>query len=346
MAEVKIDPDGVIAMSGAALVTSTEIVRVGTEVKAQVDKCRDLVPGAPDVAGRVQTESQALATAAGFAHDKALHYVDHELPIDDLLTAGYWLPDLSKLGWDRHQSVGDNVERIGRSDEFGALPLGTAQGLLERYRNFRIYVPKVDVKVGDPHAALGRFAELLKADETVEGTAVVRRASGLLVPAGSSADPRIAKLAQLADEGFYKGPSVVTEPGFARPPTWAKVGGRTLFVVGAGLTAYDAWASQWEHDSKYHPDWSTGQKVADAGYNVVTEGGGAIAGGIYGAEVGATLGSFVPIPVVGTAGGALIGGAVGAFVGSKAGKAVGSVLKEGGSAIADGVSDAWHSVFG
>ena len=58
-----------------------------------------------------------------------------------------------------------------------------------------------------------------------------------------------------------------------------------------------------------------------------------MAGGLIGAHYGAIAGSFIPIPVVGTVGGALVGGAIGAFVGSKAGKAVGEGLQQAGSAM-------------
>lgn len=348
MAEVEIDPDGVLAMSAAALSAAGGIAQVATEVKAQVDKCSDEVPGAPQVVSRTQTESEALATAAGFARDKALHYIDHEQPVRDLLTAGYWLPDFANLGYDPKQTVSENLERIARSDEFGAGVLGTAQGLLERYRNYKVFVPRTDVPVGRAPAALARFEELAThADDTVGGTALVRRASGLLVPQGGSGDPRIAKLSALAEEGFHKpGPGLVTDTKYLRPPGWAKVGGKALGVAGAGLTLYDSYMSQWDEDSEYHPDWSTGHKVADASYNMATEGGGAVAGGIVGAELGATVGSFVPIPVVGTVGGALIGGAIGAFAGSKLGKATGDLVKEGASKVADGAKHVWHSVFG
>jgi phage tail tape-measure protein len=65
-----------------------------------------------------------------------------------------------------------------------------------------------------------------------------------------------------------------------------------------------------------------------------------------GAKFGAAAGSFIPIPVVGTLGGALVGGAVGAFVGSKAGKLFGRGVKEGAEALVDGAKDVWDSVFG
>lgn len=117
-------------------------------------------------------------------------------------------------------------------------------------------------------------------------------------------------------------------------------------MAGAGLTLYDSYMSQWEQDAQYHPDWSTGQRVTNASYNMAAEGGGAVAGGILGAKFGAAAGSFVPIPVVGTVGGAVVGGAVGAFVGSKSGKMAGRMLREGGEAFVEGAKDAWDSLFG
>ena len=188
---------------------------------------------------------------------------------------------------------------------------------------------------------------LPRPDVEWRGRPYITLPNGLVVPQGSSVDPEVKRLAALADDWHQPGkPTFVTNPGLGRPPTWARVGGRTLGVLGAGLTVYDSYMSQWEQDQKYHPEWSTGERVASAGYNAATEGGGAIAGGLVGAQIGAYAGSFIPIPVVGTLGGALVGGAIGAFVGSKAGKAVGQGLKEGGEFVADKIGDAWNSVFG
>jgi hypothetical protein len=342
-----IDPDGVIAMSGATLAAALSVGQIGREIRTQTNSVDHLVPGAPNASGRADTEAEVLSKIAGFAKDHALKYVDDVLPLKELASAGYWLPDLSKLGWDDTKTVTQNVEKTARSDEFGAFVLGTSGALLERYRNWKMYVPAVDTPAGA--AAANRLVNLvnLGPDEVLNGTPLVRRASGILVPQGGSADPRVARIAQVADgDGVYRpGRSLTTSPTLGRPPTWARVGGKALGVVGAGLTIYDSFAGQWEEDSKYHPEWSTGQRVASATYSAATEGGGAVAGGIVGAQIGATVGSFVPIPVVGTVGGALIGGAVGAFVGSKVGKAVGTGIKEAGEAIADGAKKVWDSIF-
>ena len=186
------------------------------------------------------------------------------------------------------------------------------------------------------------------ADDVVNGIPLIRhRSTGLFIPQGSTADPAFQRLYAAADEFHQPGrPTLVTDPMLGRPPTWARVGGKTLGVVGGVLTVYDSFMSQWEQDSKYHPEWDTGDRVASATYNAATEGGGAIAGGLLGAQIGAYAGSFIPIPVVGTLGGALVGGAIGAFAGSKVGKAAGTAFKEAGEAVADKAKDTWNSLFG
>lgn len=343
-----IDPDGVIAMSAATLAASLSVGTVGEEIRKQTDKVHHLVPGAPDAEGRARTEAEMLSEIAGFARSRAVKYVDDVKPLKDLLEAGYWLPDFTNLGWDGEQTALENVDRMARSDEAGAFVLGTAGALLERYRRWQVAVPAIDTPYGRQVAQ--RLDDLinLPPDDIVNGRPVIRRASGLLVPQGGTADPRVQQMRRLGDgPGVYRpGRGFTTDPGLGRPPAWARTGGRVLGVAGTALTLYDVGASQWEHDQKYHPEWSTAQRVASTGYSVATEGGGAVVGGIYGAQIGATVGSFVPIPVVGTVGGAIIGGAIGAFVGSKAGKAVGTALREGGEAIADGAKKVWNSLFG
>lgn len=343
---VQIDPDGVIAMSGATLGVGTTLGGIGDDITLQVERVDQWVDGPPVARSRTATMAEELAMLGGAAREHAVHYVDHERPLSELRELGYWLPDFGNLLPHEDRTVTENIESIARSDEFGALPLGMSQALLERYRNFRLYVPKVDVR-----SASGAISELTSlistADDVHQGQSFIRRPSGLLVPQGSTADPRVPRITSLADDAAYRpGPNVTTSPTLGRPPTWARTGGRVLGVAGAGLTLYDSFAGQWEHDQQYHPEYSTGQRVASAGYSAATEGGGAIAGGLVGAKLGAVAGSFIPIPVVGTVGGALIGGAIGAFVGSKAGKAVGTALKEAGSAVADGAKKAWDSLFG
>lgn len=343
---VRIDPDGVIAMSGATLGVSTSVSGIGSDITTQIEKVDQWVPGAPSARGRSGTMAEQLALLAGAAKEHAIHYVDHERPIEELRELGYWLPDFGNLLPDEGKTVTENIEAIARTDEFGAVPLGMSQALLERYRNFRAYVPKTDVVTAK--GAIDELNRLLApVDDVVHGTPVVRRASGLYVPQGSSVDPNLPRVHSLIDDATYKpGPNVTTSPSLGRPPTWARTSGKALGWAGGVLTVYDAGASQWEHDQQYHPEYSTTQRVASAAWSGGTEGGGAVVGGLVGAKYGAIAGSFIPIPVVGTVGGALVGGAIGAFIGSKAGKAVGTALKEAGSTVVDGAKKVWNGLFG
>lgn len=343
MTYTAIDPDGLLAMSTAVLASSTSVHTIGEEIRAQTDRVAHLVGGAPASSTRAAAIAEELATLAGWARDHALEYVDDIRPLEELREAGYWLPDLSNLAWDESESAGENIDRILRSDEVGAGVLGTAGGLLERYRNWRLHVP-------NPHAPAGAAARLndliaTPPDDVVNGRPVVRRASGLLVPQGSSGDPRVRQITAAGDEATYRpGRRLVPDPNLGRPPAWARNGGRALGVLGTGLTLYDSAISQWQHDQQYHPDMGTGERVARAGYNVVTEGGGAVAGGLAGAKIGATLGAFGG--PVGMIVGGVVGGAIGSFIGSKAGKAAGRALKEGGKKIADGAKKVWKGLFG
>ena len=74
-----------------------------------------------------------------------MQFVDDERPLSQLLTAGFWLPDFSKLGWDGSKSAAQNLETTARSDEFGSFVLGTGAALMERYRRFTIAVPRPGV---------------------------------------------------------------------------------------------------------------------------------------------------------------------------------------------------------
>lgn len=336
---VSIDPDAVLAMSAATLVISGDLTQDAQAIQRDVDSVDHLVGRRPVFTSRIDATAGDLAELSGWARDLVVQFVDDERPLSQLLTAGFWLPDFSKLGWDASKSASNNLENTARSDEFGAFVLGTGAALMERYRRFSLTVPRPGV----PLPSL----DLPAPDDVWRNTPYVKTPSGLLVPQVSSASPTVRNLAGAADDWYQPGrPTLVQDPGLGRPPTWARVGGKALGVAGAGLTLYDSYMNQWEQDAKYHPEWSTGERVASATYNAATEGGGAVAAGIVGAQIGAWAGSFVPIPVVGTVGGAIIGGAIGAFVGSKAGKAVGTGLKEGGEFVADKAKDAWNSLFG
>ena len=207
----------------------------------------------------------------------AIRYVDDVKPLHDLATAGYWLPDLWQvLGLGRVKPAGDNIESTLRSDEFGALPLGLAGASLDCYRRWSLFVPKPGAVL--PTATALRLPPV---DDVFRGTPFVRAGSGLLVPQGSAADPAVARLGAMADGPDWYKPtqrSLVPDPELGRPPTWARTGSNALFVVGAGLTLWDSAAGQWEEDSTYHPEWTTGQKVADTAVTTTLEGGGAVAG--------------------------------------------------------------------
>ncbi|WP_010145929.1 hypothetical protein [Serinicoccus profundi] len=357
---VRIDPDGVLAMSAATLAAAQTAGEVAEDVQRAVERVDHLVGRTPHVRSAVRSVGETLTAAAGLAYDHATHYVDDVRPLRELAEAGYWLPDLSALGWQGEESVLGNVERISRSDEFGAFVLGTGESLLERYRTWRLHVPRRGPSAG---RALGEISELITFADDVEvrpGRVVVQgrpwttSPSGLLVPEpverGRLSQGRIqgsaARRGTLIDDATYAPwRRLVPDPTIGRPPAWARHGGRGLIVVGSALSLYDAGASQWEHDQRHHPEYSDAQRVASTGWSVATEGGGAVAGGIAGGKVGAGIGAAVGsvVPGLGTGVGAVVGGvvggAVGAFVGSKAGKALGTGLREGAEAV-------WDSVFG
>jgi hypothetical protein len=324
-----IEADGVLALSAATLASSGNLNLEAKAIQTLIGSVSDLVPDPPNVTARTNPVVEELARVSGWAKDIAIKFVDDQKPLQELASLGYWLPDFKKLGWDGSKSVGENIDKTARSDEFGAFVLGTAGALLDRYRRWQLAVPKP----GTPPLVLP------PADDVVRGTQLIRRPSGLLVPQGSSADPNVARLAEESRGPGWQQPGRGLSPeGFGRPPTWARYGSKGLFVAGTALTLYDVGMSQWEHDKQYHPEWSTGQRVASTGYSVATEGGGAVAGGIVGASWGASIGTAI-FPGAGTIVGGILGGAIGSFAGSKIGKAVGTGIKQGAKKV-------WHSLFG
>ncbi|HEY0693940.1 MAG TPA: hypothetical protein VGD71_33450, partial [Kribbella sp.] len=277
-----IEADGVLALSAATLASSGNLNLEAKAIQTVIDTVSELVPDPPKVTARTNPVVEELARVSGWAKDIAINFVDDQKPLQDLAKPGYWLPDFSKLGWDGSKSIGGNIDKTARSDEFGAFVLGTAGALLDRYRKWQLAVPKP----GTPPLVLP------PADDVVRGTQLIRRPSGLLVPQGSSADPNVARLAEQSRGPGWQQPGRSLSPeGFGRPPTWARYGSKGLFVAGTALTLYDVGMSQWENDKQYHPEWSTGQRVASTGYSVATEGGGAVAGGIVGASWGASIGT-------------------------------------------------------
>jgi hypothetical protein len=359
VAIVAIAPDGVIALSAATLSTSDLLDGDALALDRTIADVDHLVPAAPAVRARVSTVLTGLADLAGWAHARAVQYVDHERPLRELATLGYWLPDVAALGWDTSRTVGENVDSIVRSDEFGAGPLGVGSDLLTRYRRWEIALPKpgsaavVETIVKASH---GLLPQQQLPGIPFGGRTYVSSPSGLLVDAQGSASPVLAAGRQAIDDAVSS--RTFTTPGtsgltwdtaIGHPPRWASTAGKGLVVVGVGLTLYDAGATQWEQDTTYHPEWSTGQRVASTAATTVVVGGAAAAGGwagaVAGAELGAGWGAALGsvVPGLGTAAGAVVGGVVGGlvggFIGSEAGKAAGTLLKETGTAL-------WNGLFG
>ena len=335
MSKVAIDPPGVVALSTATALAAVRLGEQAGRVQGLLDALAVLAPGPPAVRARAARLEADLAALSGTALQHAQRYGDVEGPLRELLTLGYWLPDPHHLAVDLDESAAENLERVLRSDEFGAVPLGLSQSLLEAFRKPSLVIARPGSSLLD--LDLTSFSGVV---DEVGGVPVVNR-GGLLVPAGSSADPAVeAILARsMADDVHQPGQAMFVTEGWGRPPAWARVGGKALGVAGAGLTLWDSFAGQWESDQQLHPEYGTGTRIANASAVAAAEGGGAVLGGLAGAQLGATVGSFVPIPVVGTVGGALIGGAVGSFVGSKAGKAAVTAVEKGAKAL-------WHDVFG
>jgi uncharacterized protein YukE len=186
--------------------------------------------------------------------------------------------------------------------------------------------------------------------------------SGLLfVPKGSSADPLVQEVLGETDGGGFNTPGKPfwvpdSDDLESLQPGFANVAGRTLFVVGAGLTLYSTASGQWEYDEKNHPNWSTTDKALDTAQTTAVVGGssvagawaGAEAGGELGAEGGAAIGTMI-VPGVGTVVGGVVGGVggvvVGGIVGGEAGKEVGHLAEGAGHWTAHEASSLWHDVF-
>lgn len=179
--------------------------------------------------------------------------------------------------------------------------------------------------------------------------------SGLLIPshvAATAANPTPVA-------GRWSNLTLKADPTVAKPPAWARMGGRGLGIAGAGLTLWDATSSRYQQDLVEHPEWGTGERVASAGIDAVVVGGMSLAGAAAGAKVGAVVGGMVGGPV-----GLVVGVAVGAglgYLGGALGKEFGEEIREGlgdtadamaegiadaGSAIADGAEEVWDSLWG
>ncbi|MCC3279780.1 hypothetical protein LJ754_11530 [Arthrobacter sp. zg-Y40] len=128
-------------------------------------------------------------------------------------------------------------------------------------------------------------------------------------------------------------------------PGWANKASNGLGVIDGVLSIYKNGSEQWNQDQLEHPDYSTGQRVGSAAATAIVEGGFAIAGGSLGTTAGAAVGSFIPIPVVGTVVGAAVGGWIGGAVGEGAGNFLRNVGEDGVAKAAKGaLKETWENL--
>ena len=175
------------------------------------------------------------------------------------------------------------------------------------------------------------------------GVRYTRSPSGILIPVERSVD--LTRVPFPADDFARPGPELRLNPEAATPPAWARWGGRGLFVLDAGITAWDQGSEQYNADRIEHPDWTPGQRALSVTENVAIVGGASLAGGAGGAWAGAKAGAVVGgvvgswFPVVGTAAGAVAGGIVGGIAGGIIGSGV-------GEKIGKKAKDLWDSFWG
>jgi hypothetical protein len=336
MAEVRIDPDRVIAMASATLTTSEHLAQDAKALQAIIDGVRDLCPGAPDVNSRCQTAAGHLAEEAGRAQLLAVQYIEREQPWRNVWTPQFWLPAWSNV-WDPQLSLQENLIKALTSDEAGAGAFGLATELLNRFE--RGLGPLLLPKPGVELPTVLRVDQQPPPDEFIKGRGWVYRNTGFLVPQGMpGVDPMVPEVPPLPADSELRTvrPSLVESP--INPLPWAEKTGKGLGVAGAALTVFGSGYSQWQQDDSLHPGMSTSQHSERAATTAVVEGGAAVAvgwgGAVVGGEMGAAIGTAI-CPGVGTVVGGIVGGVVGGFAGSKAGAGLGR-----------GARKLWHSFFG
>lgn len=175
------------------------------------------------------------------------------------------------------------------------------------------------------------------------GVRYTRTPSGILIPVERSVD--LNRLPFPADDFARPAPELRLNSDAATPPAWARWAGRGLFVLDAGVTAWDHGSEQYNADRVEHPDWTPGQRALSVTENVAIVGGASLTAGAGGAWAGAKAGAVVGgvagswFPVVGTAAGAVAGGIVGGIAGGIIGSGV-------GEKIGKKAKDLWDSFWG
>ncbi|GAA3684880.1 hypothetical protein GCM10022224_057000 [Nonomuraea antimicrobica] len=357
-----IDPEKVLAMGKAAAKAAMEVDQWARQADGTIASVRHLVKDAPEVRSRSRKATGPLTQQGGVAAGKAIKYVDDQRAIDELRTWKFWMPQLSNV-------TDPNLIKVITSDEFGSVPIGVSGYLLEKFNlgasvagpkgpNAQMpFVPRMDhiPTPGRPGLSLiyrSDWAPMIdRSGWSTQGNAnwspirYQRLPSGLMVPAGSAPDPRLASRppgSMPLPRGWsnHPGRGIVPNPNVPvfRTNGWLKTGGNVMKWGGAGLTVYGAGYNQWQQDKAYHPEMSRNERLGRAAGNAAVEGGpaaaGALAAGWAGAKAGAMGGAYVGAffgPWGATIGGVVggLGGGIGAgFVGSKAGAATGRWLKK------------------
>ena len=263
--------------------------------------------------------------------------------IEDQDLKYYWEPGRLAPNWSN--LVPDSVGHL-TSDEEGALYFGTAGYLFSKYgTGYRIMLPG---SPETPWPVIPRTGKLPVTNEiTALGKQWTETKSGLLVPSGSSADPRVPLPPDDLGAGWKTGVNSGLRDDPVNVPGWADYGSKGLFVAGSALTLYSQWEGTWQDDEALHPNWSEGEKIADAAGQTAVVGGSSVGGAWAGAEVGAeggaalggTIGSIFPGPgtAVGGVVGGVVGGIAGGFAGSQVGRAVGHTVLDAGESL-------WHDL--
>ncbi|HET8795120.1 MAG TPA: hypothetical protein VFM62_01965 [Arthrobacter sp.] len=226
------------------------------------------------------------------------------------------------------------------------------QGLLGRTDHSPIQRPTFG---GQPQLNAPLRVDQQPYDVEHRGTRYTLRPSGILIE--SSLNTTLSHPQPV--DTRYSHTTFSADPSDARPPAWAKWGGRGLGVAGAGITLWDATSSRWRQDLVEHPEWDTGARVASAGIDAVAVGGTSLALAAAGAKAGAVVGTMIGGPV-GLAVGVVVGAGAG-FVMGTVGKEIGEWAREkwddeldavaegvadAGGAIADKAGEVWDSLWG
>lgn len=129
----------------------------------------------------------------------------------------------------------------------------------------------------------------------------------------------------------------------AREASHANVIGKVTGPVGTALTVGFAAKGQWVAD-RDNKSLSRADRVGRTVVRAGLGGGAVISGGIAGAQIGGAIGTFIPIPGVGTGVGAAVGAAVGSFAASKAGASTADAAVEAVDDVIDVAVDLGESI--